>query len=599
MLETSRKRQATGNTNRSGQCLLLINRKPEPGIASLLFTIPGFRLLSFLSLAILVCASLSRAFAEECATCHDVGEKVSKSAHSVVTCAKCHPKHETYPHAAGTPKPVCSTCHASQFEGHAASVHGRELKKGNTSAPNCNACHGEAHEVTAARTAEFKKSVPETCGMCHSDVLTDFNSSIHGQAVAKNIVNAPVCTDCHGEHSILSPKEESSSVNVRHVRETCARCHGNLALARQFGMPADRITTFDASFHGLAEKGGVQTVASCASCHGFHTILPSSNSKSMTHQKNLAQTCGKCHPGAGQRFALGPIHITEDSKQESPLVRYARLFYLVLIPGTLCFMLLHHGGDFVRKVAQLRLNGRAINIVPSAEGSFRMHRVERIQHALLAVSFLVLVWSGFALKYTNQWWAVGGSMRGVVHRVAAVVMIAVSIAHLVVLIVNKRARDHWKALIPGKRDIVEVFQRTMYNIGLRKERPKISAHSYVEKVEYWAVVWGTFVMALTGILLWANNWALANLPKVVLDLANAIHFYEAILAAAAILIWHFYSVIFDPEVYPMDPAWMTGRSPRHHDHDHHHDPHASGKHERARSRDGESNKPKPETDTKS
>ncbi|MFQ5664310.1 MAG: hypothetical protein ACE5HL_10810, partial [Terriglobia bacterium] len=45
------------------------------------------------------------------------------------------------------------------------------------------------------------------------------------------------------------------------------------------------------------------------------------------------------------------------------------------------------------------------------------------------------------------------------------------------------------------------------------------------------------------------------------DAATAIHFYEAILASLAILVWHFYWVIFDPAVYPMDGSWWSGRPP--------------------------------------
>jgi hypothetical protein len=71
-------------------------------------------------------------------------------------------------------------------------------------------------------------------------------------------------------------------------------------------------------------------------------------------------------------------------------------------------------------------------------------------------------------------------------------------------------------------------------------------------------------MGITGVMLWANNFMLAYLPKWWLDLATVVHFYEAVLAALSILVWHFYSVIFDPEVYPMDLAWLTGRSPRRH-----------------------------------
>jgi len=75
-------------------------------------------------------------------------------------------------------------------------------------------------------------------------------------------------------------------------------------------------------------------------------------------------------------------------------------------------------------------------------------------------------------------------------------------------------------------------------------------------------------MALTGLVLWANNIALRYLPKQWLDVATSIHFYEAVLATLAIVVWHFYTVIFDPDVYPLDTAWLTGYSVRkreHHD----------------------------------
>jgi hypothetical protein len=67
-------------------------------------------------------------------------------------------------------------------------------------------------------------------------------------------------------------------------------------------------------------------------------------------------------------------------------------------------------------------------------------------------------------------------------------------------------------------------------------------------------------MAGSGFVLWFNNWSLRNLPKWVSDAATALHWYEAILATAAIAVWHFYMVIFDPDVYPMDQAWITGRA---------------------------------------
>ena len=90
--------------------------------------------------------------------------------------------------------------------------------------------------------------------------------------------------------------------------------------------------------------------------------------------------------------------------------------------------------------------------------------------------------------------------------------------------------------------------------------PVAPPHSYIEKAEYWAVVWGAVVMAASGLMLWANNLMLKLLPKQWLDVATSVHFYEAVLATLAIVVWHFYTVIFDPEVYPMDTAWLTGVS---------------------------------------
>ena len=84
----------------------------------------------------------------------------------------------------------------------------------------------------------------------------------------------------------------------------------------------------------------------------------------------------------------------------------------------------------------------------------------------------------------------------------------------------------------------------------------------MEKAEYWAVVWGAAVMILSGVMLWASDFAMAWLPKSLLDVATAVHFYEAVLATLAILVWHFYSVIFDPDVYPLDTAALTGFSAR-------------------------------------
>jgi len=137
---------------------------------------------------------------------------------------------------------------------------------------------------------------------------------------------------------------------------------------------------------------------------------------------------------------------------------------------------------------------------------------------------------------------------------------AVSITHLIALIVSRRLRNHWKEMLPNVNDPREALAGFAYNLGLGDNPPHRSAHSYIEKAEYWAVVWGAIVMIATGLLLWANNIAMRLLPKAFLDIATSVHFYEALLATLAIVVWHFYSIIFDPDVYPLNTAFLTGKS---------------------------------------
>jgi len=507
----------------------------------------------------------------DCTTCHDQGQKLAKSAHAGLPCDTCHESHDKYPHPANIPKPVCTTCHADQADDYASGVHGLARKAGNEGTPDCSLCHGSAHELLDPKSQAFRAAVPDTCGMCHSEVVEQYRASVHGQALARGITQAPLCTDCHGEHKIIKHTSDASPVNPLHIRDTCGNCHGDVLLDRKFGLPTDRLVSYDSSYHGLAAKGGSQTVANCASCHGVHNILPSSDPRSTINPKNLPKTCGQCHPGAGTRFAITEVHLAE-GKTEPAALSWVRQLYLLLIPVTIGLMLLHNGGDWVRKLIRRRFRRRASNpaALAAARGAqahpeIRMLPFERVQHALLVISFLTLVWTGFALKYPNQLWARplllmegSHSMRSLIHRVAAAVFIAVSLTHLIALIVNRRLRRHWLEMLPNRNDPREALSNFAYNLGLGDTPPGRSAHSYVEKAEYWAVVWGAVVMAATGILLWANNLAMKLLPKVWLDVATSIHFYEAVLATLAIVVWHFYSVIFDPDVYPLNTAFLTG-----------------------------------------
>ena len=113
-------------------------------------------------------------------------------------------------------------------------------------------------------------------------------------------------------------------------------------------------------------------------------------------------------------------------------------------------------------------------------------------------------------------------------------------------------------LLPRRRDFTDPFRVLRYNLGLARAKPAFGRFSYIEKIEYWAMLWGSVVMGVTGLILWFDNTSMGLLTKLGFDISRTIHFYEAVLATLAIIVWHFYFVIFNPDVYPMNLAWLTG-----------------------------------------
>lgn len=529
----------------------------------------------------------------QCAECHaGQVQELAKSIHGSAAkagdpdapaCASCHgPVHKIQASSEATSTvarrnlaAACANCHANPgflsrhkipilrpVEQYLKSVHGRAVAAGKGAA-SCANCHG-THGILPARDTRSRVShwnVAETCGNCHKEIARLFLESVHGSAVKAGVQDAPDCTDCHGEHLILEPASPASPVNAARVSaDTCGRCHGDVRLAQRYDLPADRVLSYAESFHGLANREGSLTVANCASCHGVHNIFPSGDPRSMVNPANLAKTCGQCHTGVNEKFAIGPVHVQTASGPAHPVVGWIRRIYWVLIPLTLGFMVLHNLLDLLAKARRRRSRGE------SGQRVVRMNLWFRIAHWGVMWSFPTLVVSGFALKYPESWWAVAvlswgknGAFRGQLHRAAAIVLVAATLYHFVHLAVNRRDRAFLQAMLPRWKDATDLVGVLLHNIGARREPPQFAKFSYAEKLEYWAFLWGTAVMGFSGLFLWFNSFSLRHFPKWITDAATAAHWYEALLATFSILLWHFYMVIFDPIVYPMDTAWLDGK----------------------------------------
>lgn len=534
-----------------------------------------------------------------CTTCHDdTVAEYKKSVHGMAraegfgeaaTCTDCHGNiHAVTPHTEPTSPAhwskmaaTCARCHADvemaekfqipvvrPAEAYLQSAHARAVAAGHHGAV-CSDCHG-SHGILPAsdpQSSIWRSKVPKTCGTCHTRIFADYQASVHGEALARGLHDAPVCTDCHGEHRILGPAEPTSPVFAANISgETCGRCHANERLSEKYGIPGGKVSTFNDSFHGLALRSGKLTVANCSSCHGVHDIRRSNDPASHVYPANRAQTCGKCHPGAGARFAIGSVHngYTAPKTTGNWLVAWVRFTYLWLISLTIGGMVAHNLLDLSRKAR------RPPPLPPLLPENLpeRLTRGLRWQHGMMMLSFPVLVYTGFALKFPEGWWAnpllqfeTQLGLRGLIHRAAAVVMLVGLGWHIGNVIVSRRLRACLRGMLPSPRDASVAIGTLAYYLHLRPHPPHSGQFNYAEKAEYWAFMWGTGVMGVTGLLLWFENTALQYLPSWTEDVATALHFYEAILATLAILVWHFYWVIFDPDVYPMDWTWWDGHPP--------------------------------------
>lgn len=535
-----------------------------------------------------------------CATCHSaVNVKYMSSDHGTAlaagvlgapTCIDCHGEHgveSPYAEGAATSRAkesaMCLSCHldkkdvrarvgpsAGFISSYENSVHGQASKEGNVAAAICTDCHA-SHEMKKGSNPTSmvsKKNIASTCGQCHGDIEGVYKESIHGKALAAGITASATCTDCHGEHNILSPKDVHSSVAAQNVSaQVCSPCHSSVKLTQKFGLASDRYKSFEDSFHGLAGRAGSVEVANCASCHGVHDIKPSSDPTSRVNKVNLAKTCGNCHPGANENFTKGSVHIIATAGQDE-LLYIVSTSYIILIIVVIGGMFFHNLIDFIGKsrVKLMQRRGILEHPHPGHRLYLRMSLSERIQHGTLLVSFLLLVLTGFALKFPDAWWVEPVrnispwvfEIRGLVHRVAGVIMVVASLYHVYYLMFVPRGKQLLRDLLPVRKDLTDAVAILKYNLGFSRTKPKFERFSYIEKSEYWALVWGTIVMAATGVILWFDNTFLGFLTKLGWDVASTIHYYEAWLATLAIVVWHFYFVIFNPDVYPINLAFWKG-----------------------------------------
>ncbi|HMF89700.1 MAG TPA: cytochrome c3 family protein [Candidatus Angelobacter sp.] len=188
----------------------------------------------------------------------------------------------------------------------------------------CVSCHGgdatkddpdgAMNKAAGFRGAIKRADIPALCGKCHSDAnymrqhnpslrtdqLSQYQTSVHGQRLAKGDTNVAVCVDCHSVHDLRSPRDSRSTVHPLNVPKTCARCHADAAHMKAYKIPTDQFAQYSASVHheALTVRGDL-SAPNCATCHGNHGAAPPG-------VNTVQNVCATCHVFQTQLFESSP-----------------------------------------------------------------------------------------------------------------------------------------------------------------------------------------------------------------------------------------------------------------------------------------------------
>jgi formate dehydrogenase subunit gamma len=201
----------------------------------------------------------------------------------------------------------------------------------------------------------------------------------------------------------------------------------------------------------------------------------------------------------------------------------------------------------------------------------RFSKQQRLQHLILFVSIFFLVLTGFPIKYAYMDWSKyivalfgGFDQMLYVHLTAAVLMILSGVYHIIWLIKLFRKDGPKWSMVPTWKDARDAFHHVQYLLGARKERPQYGRYTYLEKFEYFAVIYGILLMGISGFILWFPNLSAAIMPRWVIELFRVAHSNEAVVCLLAVAIGHFFWVHFNPDVFPSSSVWYNGKISKQH-----------------------------------
>lgn len=240
----------------------------------------------------------------DCGGCHEDAQKefVDGFFHSlrekgftyIPKCQDCHGKHKVT--FKGEPRKVCGICHQDILQDFNASMHWNVPQSKQLTCTSCHDPHFK-HEKKKFSDVTWRLHLIRTCNKCHQDEVTNYMNSKHYQKVKEGTLNAPICSDCHSKHKVLSPRNEQSKVSIANLDRVCSTCH----------------IGYEKSIH-TPKAHNDQRLKFCVACHTGH-MTDMAIAESVVFKKSIGEVCLTCH-GEELGKELGSAHINIHQKQK-------------------------------------------------------------------------------------------------------------------------------------------------------------------------------------------------------------------------------------------------------------------------------------------
>ena len=491
-----------------------------------------------------------------CSECHPVDSLRTAVHGAEAACLSCHSvdSHREMPRdsavAARERSNVCAECHADLQPSHPHTT---------IDAPICTDCHVEHTGPEVAASAPL---MAQRCGACHEAELSEFETGAHADAIAVDGPNAdlPSCETCHPSHD-----SAYASVSGARLEATalCIRCHSDELLIGSHDLPELAARSFEEDFHGATlqslwnhPQGTDQPdILVCSDCHGAHAV-------EWLAREEVVAVCLECHEGASERIAGAWLGHDRVGPNNAVLIWAIRLFYYSFVPIVLGGLLLNISLD-LRHQRRLALTGHVHG--RAGIGVTRFSLLERVEHFMAMTSFILLVVTG--LPQISPQSTIGSALIGLwggigttrtIHRITGVLFVALLVLHVSRGVVTAARNRRLPAMVPTRKDFSDTLQAVRHFLGLAPA-PLVGKFDFRAKFEYWGLFLGGTLMSVTGFMLLFPETFSWIFPGSFIAAGRVLHGLEGTFAVLVVILWHSWSVILRPEIFPLDRSMFTGK----------------------------------------